>query len=69
MWKVANIEGCSNRVLGGILHKTAVSGAITGSKTEDTHAAVPIAVGVQKTKTWLRPPKQNYCLKRDINSS
>ena len=33
-------------------------------------AAVPTAVGVQKTETWLGPPHyQKYCYKRDINLS
>ena len=48
------VEGCalggsSNRVLGGLLLRTMVLGAMSGSRTEDTHTAAPTAVEVQKT--------------------
>ena len=69
MWKVVLLEGCSIRVLGDILHKTAVLGAMSGSRAEDTHAAAPSAVGEQKMETWLGQQTQNYCHKRDISLS
>ena len=31
-------------------------------------AAVPTAVGVHKTETWLEPPKQIYIATREISS-
>ena len=36
MLKVVLLGGCSGRVLGGLLQKNAVSGAILGSRAEDT---------------------------------
>ena len=68
MWKVVLLGGCSSRVLGDLLHKSAVLGAMSGSRAEGTHIAAPTAVGVQKTKTWLGQPKQNYCHKRETRS-
>ena len=66
MYKFVLLEGCPRRVLGGLLHKPAVSGAMSDLRAEDTHAAVPTAAGVQKTETWLGPPKHIYILPQDI---
>ena len=51
------------------MHKTAVLGAMSGLRAEETHAAIPTAVGVQQPETWLGQPKQNYRNKRDVNLS
>ena len=48
--KIVLFGGCSSRVLGGLLRKTAVSGVMSGSRAENTCAAVPTAAGVQKTE-------------------
>ena len=50
-----SLEGCpAKRVLqqglGGVLHKTADLGVVSGSRAGDTHAAVPTAVEAQKTE-------------------
>ena len=37
MSKVVLLGGCSSRVLSDLLHKTAVSGVMSGSRAEDTH--------------------------------
>ena len=49
------------------MRKTAISRGNARLMSGMTPAAVPTAVGVQKTETWLGPPKQNYCHKRDTN--
>ena len=35
IWKIDLFGGCSSRVLGGLLRKTAVSGAMSGSRAEN----------------------------------
>ena len=49
------------------MRKAAFSGGNVRLKSGEHPAAVPTAVGVQKTEAWLGPLKQNYCLKRDLH--
>ena len=44
----------------GLLRKTVVSGAMSEAQERKTPAAVPTAVGVQKTEAWIGPPKKHY---------
>ena len=44
-------------VLGSLLRKTAVSGAISGSRAENTCCCSYCCIGVHKTEIWLGPPK------------
>ena len=61
---------CSSKVLGGLLRKTAVSGAMSGSRAENICCCFYCCKGVQKTGTWLGPPKPNrkYTAKREIST-
>ena len=38
---------------------------MSGSRAEDTHAAVPSVVGVQKTEAWLGPPNRTIVLPQE----
>ena len=44
-------------VLRSLLRKTAVSGAISGSRAENTCCCSYCCIGVQKTEIWLGTPK------------
>ncbi|CAM9273038.1 unnamed protein product [Ascophyllum nodosum] len=63
------LGGCSSRGLGGLLRKTEVSGAMSGSRAEDTCCCSHYGCcssGI--TETWLEPPKHSKCChKKDIN--
>ena len=76
MQKIVVFGGCSSRVLGGLLRKTAVLGAMSGSRAANLLIflllAAAAAIGVQKTTErsaaeprYMTFEAQNFLLNKD----
>ena len=71
MEKVVLLGGCSSRTLGGLLRKTAVSGAMSGSRAESTCCCSYRCRSTENVDLALtaKALSKIYCYKRDINLS
>ena len=70
MSKVVLFEGCSSRILGGLLCKTSVSGAMSRSRAGDTCCCSYCCRRTENGETWLGPPKhyRKYIATREIST-
>ena len=69
MYKVALFGGCSSRGLGGLLSKTAVSEAISGSRAVHTCCCFYCCMAGDLARADQAPLSKIHCHKREINLS